>query len=152
AGVVLNVMGGSAAVTAAAKTYFMIRIWSAPLALGNYVVLGWLIGQARAMLALSIQIAINLTNMAVTMGVVPALQMGIAGAAIAAVIAEATGLLIGILVARRLLNRDLFVPPAVLFNRERMLRMLGVNRDIMIRTAALITAFLFFTAQSARAG
>src|SRR5215470_15311654 len=66
AGVVLDAMGGSAAVTAAAKTYFMIRIWSAPLALGNYVVLGWLIGQARAMLALSIQVAINLINMAVT--------------------------------------------------------------------------------------
>ena len=30
--------------------------------------------------------------------------------------------------------------------------MLAVNRDIMIRTAALITAFLFFTAQGARAG
>jgi MATE family multidrug resistance protein len=30
--------------------------------------------------------------------------------------------------------------------------MLAVNRDIMIRTASLITAFLFFTAQGARAG
>jgi MATE family multidrug resistance protein len=40
----------------------------------------------------------------------------------------------------------------VLFNRDRLLRMLAVNRDIMIRTAALITAFLFFTAQGARSG
>ena len=152
AGIVLEAMGGSAAVTAAAKTYFMIRIWSAPLALGNYVVLGWLIGQARALLAVSIQIAINLVNMAVTIALVLALQMGIAGAAIAAVVAEGTGLLIGILVARHLLSGDLFVPLAVLFNRERMLRMLAVNRDIMIRTAALTAAFLFFTAQGARAG
>ena len=30
--------------------------------------------------------------------------------------------------------------------------MLAVNRDIMIRTAALITAFLFFTAQGAHSG
>ena len=30
--------------------------------------------------------------------------------------------------------------------------MLGVNRDIMIRTASLIAVFLFFTAQGARAG
>jgi MATE family multidrug resistance protein len=152
AAIVLDAMGGSAAVTAAAKTYFMIRIWSAPLALGNYVVLGWLIGQARAMLALSIQIAINLINMAMTVALVLALQMGIAGAAIAAVGAEATGLLIGILVARHLLRGSLFVAPAVLFNRDRLLRMLAVNRDIMIRTAALITAFLFFTAQGARSG
>ena len=32
------------------------------------------------------------------------------------------------------------------------MRLLAVNRDIMIRTAALISAFLFFTAQGARAG
>src|SRR5437016_7231185 len=35
-------MGGSDAVTRAAKSYFAIRIWSAPLVLINYVVLGWL--------------------------------------------------------------------------------------------------------------
>ena len=52
AAVLLGAMGGSEGVTRAAKTYFIIRIWSAPLALANYVVLGWLIGQARAKLAL----------------------------------------------------------------------------------------------------
>ena len=60
-------MGGSEGVTRAAKSYFLIRIWSAPLALANYVVLGWLIGQARATLALSVQIAINVINMVATM-------------------------------------------------------------------------------------
>src|ERR1043166_5847276 len=59
-------MGGSEGVTRAAKTYFFIRIWSAPLALANFVVLGWLIGQARATLALSVQIAINIINVAAT--------------------------------------------------------------------------------------
>ena len=39
-----------------------------------------------------------------------------------------------------------------LFDRARLLRLFAVNRDIMIRTAALISAFLFFTAQGARAG
>ena len=40
----------------------------------------------------------------------------------------------------------------MLFDRAKLMRMLSVNRDIMIRTAALIAAFLFFTAQGARAG
>ena len=44
------------------------------------------------------------------------------------------------------------VPRATLFDRAKLVRMLAVNRDIMIRTAALIAAFLFFTAQGARAG
>src|SRR3981081_3909850 len=67
AAVLLQAMGGSEGVTRAAKTYFTIRIWSAPLALGNYVVLGWLIGQAGARLALGTQISINLINMAAAM-------------------------------------------------------------------------------------
>jgi len=150
--VVLDAMGGSDGVRRAAKTYFAIRIWSAPLALGNYVVLGWLIGQARAMLALSIQVAINLINMAITVLLVLVLDMGIAGAASAAVVAEGAGLLLGLVIAWHLMQRQLTVPQAVLFDRTRLMRMLAVNRDIMIRTAALITAFLFFTAQGARAG
>ena len=66
AAILLGAMGGSEGVTRAAKTYFVIRIWSAPLALANYVVLGWLIGQARATLALGVQIAINVINMVAT--------------------------------------------------------------------------------------
>jgi MATE family multidrug resistance protein len=150
--IVLDAMGGSDAVTRAAKTYFIIRIWSSPLALGNYVVLGWLIGQARAMLALGIQIAINLINMATTMALVLGLDAGIAGAAIAAVIAEAAGLLLGIVIARRLTGGKLAVARRILFDRDSLMRLLAVNRDIMIRTAALIAAFLFFTAQGARSG
>ena len=148
----LDAMGGSADVTAAARTYFTIRIWSAPLALANYVVLGWLIGQARAKLALAVQIAINLVNMATTALLVLGLGFGIAGAALAAVLAEGSGLVLGVWIARHLMHGRITVPRKLLLDRAGLMRMLTVNRDIMIRTAALITAFLFFTAQGARAG
>jgi multidrug resistance protein, MATE family len=152
AAVLLEAMGGSEGVTRAAKTYFTIRIWSAPLALANYVVLGWLIGQARAKLALTVQVAINVINMAATVLLVLVLNTGIAGAAIAAVIAEAAGLGLGVVTARRLTYGQPRIPRAALLDRAKLMRMLTVNRDIMIRTAALISAFLFFTAQGARAG
>jgi MATE family multidrug resistance protein len=152
AAILLSAMGGSEGVTRAAKTYFIIRIWSSPLALGNYVVLGWLIGQARAKLALGMQISINLINVAATVVLVLALDFGIAGAAIAALIAEAAGLLLGLLIARQLSKGQFAASRALLFDRTKLMRMLAVNRDIMIRTASLIAAFLFFTAQGARAG
>ena len=152
AAVLLGAMGGSESVTRAAKTYFTIRIWSAPLALANYVVLGWLIGQARAKLALTTQVAINVTNMVATVLLVLVLDLGIAGAAIAAVIAEAAGLLLGISVAQHLSRWQPALSRATLFDRTKLMRMLSVNRDILIRTAALIAAFLFFVAQGARAG
>jgi len=145
-------MGGSEGVTRAAKTYFMIRIWSAPLALANYVILGWLVGQARANLALVLQIAINLINVAATVLLVLVVDTGIAGAAIAAVLSEATGFALGIVVAWRIAEGSFAVPRAILFDRAKLMRMLAVNRDIMIRTAALIVVFLFFTAKGARDG
>ena len=152
AAILLGTMGGSEGVTRAARTYFIIRIWSAPLALANYVVLGWLIGQARARLALTVQIAINLINMAATVLLVLVVNAGIAGAAIAAVVAEAAGLLLGILIARRLTHGQPAIPRATLLDRDKLIRMFGVNRDIMIRTASLIVVFLFFTSRGARAG
>jgi MATE family multidrug resistance protein len=152
ASLLFGAMGGSEAVTHAAKTYFSIRIWSAPLVLINYVVLGWLIGLARARLALGLQIAINVTNAAATVLLVLVLDTGIAGAAIAAVIAEAVGLLLGILAAGHLTHWKLGIEAGSLLARAELTRMLAVNRDIMIRTAALIAVWLFFAAQGARTG
>ncbi|MGY8680397.1 MATE family efflux transporter [Bradyrhizobium sp. UFLA05-153] len=150
--VLFSLMGGSEGVTRAAKTYFAIRIWSSPLAFANYVVLGWLVGLARANLALLQQIVINLINVAATVLLVLVYDTGIAGAAIAAVIAEAAGFLLSAMVARRLAKGGLAIPRARLFDRAKLIRMLSVNSDIMVRTAALITVFLFFTAKGARAG
>ena len=147
-----SLMGGSDGVTRAAKTYFAIRIWSSPLALANYVILGWLVGQARATWALMLQIVINLINMAATILLVLVYDTGIAGAAIAALLAEATGLVLGLLVCRRFAMDGFAVPRARLFDSAKLMRMLAVNGDIMVRTAALITVFLFFTAKGARAG
>jgi MATE family multidrug resistance protein len=152
AAALLSAMGGSEGVTRAARTYFSIRIWSAPLVLANHVVLGWLIGQARAKLALGVQIAINVINMVATVLLVLVLDLGISGAAIAAVIAEACGIGLGALIARGLGRGQPAIPRAALLDREKLLRMFSVNRDIMLRTAALISVWLFFTAQGARAG
>jgi MATE family multidrug resistance protein len=149
---ILTLMGGSEAVTSAAHTYFTIRIWSAPLVLANYVVLGWLVGQARTTIALALQVLINVTNMIVTAWLVLEMDTGIAGAAIAAVFAEFIGFVAGGVIAWRGLSGQIGVSARLLFDRDKLLHMFAVNRDIMIRTAALIAAFLFFTAQGARAG
>jgi multidrug resistance protein, MATE family len=116
------------------------------------VMLGWLIGQARAGLALAVQIIINVTNMAATLGLVLGAGFGIAGAAWAACIAEAIGLIAGLCIARFVIGGQFRVPLAVLLDRAKIARMMAVNRDIMIRTAALVGVCLFFTMQGARSG
>jgi MATE family multidrug resistance protein len=152
AAVVFTIMGGSDAVTSAAKSYFFIRLWSAPLMLGNYVILGWLVGQARTGIALTLQVGINLINMVLTALLVLQFDFGISGAAIATVSAEIVGFSAGLIAVWRILGGRPAVSRETLFDRARLLKLFAVNRDIMIRTAALIAAFLFFTAQGARAG
>ncbi len=148
----LRLLGGSEAVHSAAATYFFIRIWSSPFGLANNALAGWLVGIARAGTALALQIAINLVNMTATVLLVLGLRYGIAGAAIAAMLAEVLGFAAGIAAAWLILGRRFDIDRAAVFDRFKLRRMLAVNRDIMIRTAALIAAFFFFTAQGARAG
>lgn len=147
-----KLMGASEAVTEAAKVYFFVRIWSSPVTLANYAVLGWLIGVARTDLALALQIAINVINIAATALFVLVLDFGVAGAALGTMSAEAVGLAIGLLFALYVLRGNWRLPAATVLERAKFVRMIAVNRDIMIRTAALITAFAFFTAVSARSG
>ena len=147
-----ELLGGSTAVRQAAESYFFVRIWSAPFTLGNLTLLGWLIGIARAGTALALQIAINALNIALTVLFVLVLDYGIAGAAIAALLAELAGFIAGMVVAWRLLGRRFETGAAIVLQRNKLVRMLAVNRDIMIRTACVIGAFAFFAAQGARAG
>ena len=149
----LDAMGGSEGVTRAARAYFAIRIWSAPIVLANFVVLGWLIGQARAGLALVIQIVDQRHQHGRDRRARHGNERrdrgrrdcgGRGGNRRAR--ARRRGR------ARTITHQPLNVPRAALLDRAKLWRMLAVNRDIMIRTAALITTFLFFTAQGARSG
>jgi MATE family multidrug resistance protein len=148
---VFRLMGASPEVTQAAQLYFYVRIWSAPFVLANAVLLGWLIGLARANTALTLQVLVNLVNLVATVGLVLYAGLGVTGAAFAAVIAEAIGMLVGLAIAFRLVGAG-FPPMASLLDRERLTRLFLINRDIFIRTAALIVAWGFFTAQGARSG
>jgi MATE family multidrug resistance protein len=151
AGAIYRLMGASAEVTAAAKTYFNVRIWSAPFALANYVLLGWFVGLARASVALALQVVINLVNAAAIALLVLRFDLGVAGAGYAALIAEAIGTAGGLAIALRLVGTQM-PGLARILDRDRLKRLIVINRDIMIRTAALIAAWFFFAAQGARAG
>lgn len=144
--------GASEAVQGALATYFGIRIWAAPITLANYAVFGSIVGRGRTDLGFLVQVGINLANIALTILFVVGLEMGVAGAALGTVLAEAAGLGFGLAVLRRLGSRPWRVPRGEVLGREAMTRTLAVNRDIMIRTMALMAAFAIFTSAGARAG
>ncbi|WP_084539934.1 MATE family efflux transporter [Azorhizobium doebereinerae] len=148
----LKMAGASPAVDAAVGAYYGVRIWAAPMSLANYALLGWFTGIGRTGHALALQAGINALNIGLCILFVLGLGRGVAGAAEAAVWAEGAGMAAGLLLCARLLRFRLDVPRAVVLNRARIVEMMALNRDIMIRTAALLGAFAFFAAQGARAG
>ena len=142
-------MHSSAAVKGYAENYYDVRVWSAPAALANYAVLGWLLGTRRTPLALAIQVAMNGVNIALAILFVLGLGWGIRGSAGATLAAEILAALIGIaLVFGRLPKAA--IPD--LFDRERLWRMMRVNGDIMIRTLCLMAGFATFTLSGASLG
>lgn len=148
----LAIMDASPAVGEAARTYIAIRIWSAPFALANYAILGALIGRARTDLGLLLQVLINLANIALTLVLVEGLRLGIAGAAFGTLAAEIVGTAAGLVVLARLRAHVGGWSWRALGEAAVLRRLLAVNRDVAIRSFALVGAFAFFTAQGSRAG
>lgn len=147
-----HLAGASEGVNAAVIAYYDIRIWAAPATLGNYVMAGWLTGIGRTGHALALQVFISFVNMALTIALVFGLGWGVAGSAAGTLVAEVLGALVGLAACLRLLGWRMDVPRAVLTDRTAIRETFALNRDIMIRTAALMFAFGFFAAQGARAG
>jgi MATE family multidrug resistance protein len=135
-------------------TYLLIRLFGAPAALGSFVVLGWLLGLQDSRGPLALLVLTNTINAALALLLVLSLGYGVAGAAVATLIAEYAGLAAGLLLVRwrwRRLGLGRVAWPEVLV-RARFMRLLAVNRDIFLRSAALETAFLAFAALGSRQG
>lgn len=147
-----RLFGASPAVTAALADYFAVRIWCAPFTLANYAILGSTLGRGRTDLGLGLQVAINAVNVCLTLLFVLGLGRGVAGAALATVLAEVAGTILGLGVLRRLGSRPWRVPVREIVERAGLTRMLAVNGDVMVRTLALITALALFSGLGARAG
>ena len=136
-----------------AGQYFDIRIWSAPAALANYVLLGWLIGIGRTGLVFALQLVLNGINVALDLLFVVGFGWGVAGVAAASLVAEISALAVGLVMVGVMLrgmgNR---LRLAMLSNVAAFRRLLSVNRDIFIRTLCLVGSFAYFKARGAELG
>ena len=102
--IIYRLMGGSAEVTAAAQTYFFVRIWSAPFVLATRA--ARLVRRARARsTALALQVVDQYRQSSrVTCLLVLWFDYGVAGAALGAVVAEAVGTVVGLVLALRIVG------------------------------------------------
>lgn len=78
----------SPAIESVISEYFSTRIWGAPAAIVNLVLIGWLIGQQKAKQVLFVQVFANLLNVALNLWFVFGLGLEVFGVALASVITE----------------------------------------------------------------
>ncbi|MEO1456085.1 MAG: MATE family efflux transporter [Pseudomonadota bacterium] len=149
AALVLGFFEASAGAEAAARAYFAIRIWGGPLELANYALMGWFAGQERTRRLFEMQLAISVSNVALTLLLVMGLGLGIEGLALGTVAAQGVGLAYGFWQARR--RARAILPPGWRAERARILdpgelgALLRLNRDIFIRSLLLIASFAWIT-------
>ena len=130
-----------------AKDYFDARIWGAPAILMSYAINGWLLGTGRTGQLLALQIVMNGTNAALDIWFVAGLGWGPAGIGAGTAIAEWVALGFGLVLVRGGLQRS-----RDLFDRARLAELVSANRDILIRTLALLFSFAWFVNAGASLG
>lgn len=149
----LDLLGGNDEARGYAEEYFRIRIWSAPGTLANYALLGWFIGLQNARVPMIIFLTINLSNIVLDLVFVIVLGMKVDGVALASVIAEYSGLVVGAAFAvRALRKRAGHWPVARLTRVSEYKAYFSVNANLFVRTMALMFTLAFVTAQGARLG
>ena len=141
----LFLMAPSPGVAEVTATYFTIRVLSAPMALANYTLLGFVLGRGQGVTGLILQAIINGINivLSITFGLV--LGWGIAGIAWGTFAGETVGTLAGFLIVVTRFDRTNRPSRREIFERARLRALFSLNRDIMIRTFVLVGAFAIMT-------
>ncbi len=150
--VALSLFSATAEVEAGAAAYYGARIIGAPAALMGYALNGYLLGTGRTRALLGFQIVLNGTNAALDAFFVTQWGWGPFGIGAGTSIAELCALAAGALWIHRDLPmawrrlRSPWAEPAAWTS------LLGANRDIAIRTLAMLGAFGWFSNAGALLG
>ncbi|MEQ8290118.1 MAG: MATE family efflux transporter [Gammaproteobacteria bacterium] len=149
----LTLLEGSTDVKYHAETYCQWLIWGAPAMIVLFSVNGWLLGMQNAIATLKLGIIVNVVNIVLDIVFVVGFDMNVRGVALASVIAQYTGVVIGFLIIRK----ELKLYPgkwllARIIDMEKIKVFLSLNHNIFIRTICLILVFAFFTREGARQG
>ena len=142
------VIAPSEALQAHATTYIGIRLWAAPAALINLLVLGTLLGRQQSRLAMTLVIFTNAVNVVGDVILILGLGMNVAGAAWASVIAEVSTALLGLWFIRDT------IPKLTLWRiaPSYLKRFAAMNRDVFIRSLLLQLCMATMTGYAARFG
>jgi len=148
---------GSEKVLFYGQQYFDIRIWSAPAALINMVLLGWLLGMQNAKVPMFLLMLTNGVNIFLDILFVVGFEWGVAGVAWASLSADYISLACGLFIVYRMIlpvyqKGDFSTISKEIVNLKSLAPFILLNRDIFIRTLCLQVTYAFMTMQGVKLG
>ena len=135
-----------------AREYFLIRVWSMPAVLAGYAIIGWYYGLRDARTPLVVQVVANALNIGLDFLFVFGFGWGVAGVAVASLVASYVGLLLGLWCVWRTLRALPGSGHARLLDRAALVRLVSINRDLVLRTFCVVSVLGLFMAKSAELG
>lgn len=141
------------AVIEAGRTYYNALIWGAPANLINFVLLGWFLGKEQGGKVLLISFINKSTNIVLDYIFIVLWGQASYGAGLATAISQYITLVLGlILVLQEISWSTLQQSCKKIINIPAFQATFSLNRDILIRTLALVSTFALFTNLSATMG
>lgn len=148
----LAMMGAEGGVAEASATYIAIRIIAAPVTLSNFTLLGFVLGRGLGSVGLGLQILLNGINIAMSILLGLTFGWGIAGVAWGTVVGETVAALAGLAFVFWRYGPAAMPRLSMLTDATKLKQLFHLNRDILIRTFSLITAFTVMTRVGASFG
>lgn len=146
-------LSAEADVRLSGEAFYNARIWGAPAVLLNYVLLGWFLGMGQGRQVVILSLVANGGNIMLDYWFIHHLGWASAGAGAATAISQGLMLIVGLVfVLRDCSLQQLWQRRNQIWRGAAVRAIFQLNRDILIRTFALVGSFALFTNWSAALG
>ncbi|GET41593.1 guanitoxin biosynthesis MATE family efflux transporter GntT [Microseira wollei] len=140
-------------VKSAGITYFNSRIWAAPAALVNLVLIGWLLGQEQNRKVLLLTIVGNVSNVALNYLYIVLWDWSSMGAGLSQAISQYITLFVGlVMISRQVTLKEITALAGKVLNLSALQTPFALNRNLSVRAIVIVAIFILFNAFSATLG
>ena len=143
------ISGADPLTTKLSTSYSEIRIWAAPATLLNYVIHGWYLGIQNPWIPLALTTLIQILNIILNFLLAYGCNMGVEGLALATLIAQWIGFIIGFV---HLYRNHRIARASLIIDYQKVLSVLHNNVDLLIRTLLLMISIHSLSWFAARLG
>ncbi|MBC7881456.1 MAG: MATE family efflux transporter [Anaerolineae bacterium] len=139
-------------VLAAGRAFYNALIWSAPATLINYVLIGWFLGREQSSKVLLLSVVSNVSNIVFDYLFIVRWGWESTGAGVATALSQYLTLGVGFLLLKLVAPEVLEKQPlrfeqllSQVFSLDTLTSGFALNRDLIIRTFAIVSVFAAFT-------